>query len=53
MVVRAAKNEYLAKRVSRISMTEMHLQLVRGGSEVSVPFSEIIEMQVRHKDKAA
>lgn len=53
MVVRAARNEYVARRISRISMNDMHLQLLRGTSEVSVPFGEIIEVQIRHKDAKA
>ncbi|MGV3773361.1 MAG: hypothetical protein ACO1QB_10705 [Verrucomicrobiales bacterium] len=50
LVVKTPKAEYIAKRVSRISTTEMHLQLQRGGTEVSVPFSEITEVSVKHKD---
>jgi hypothetical protein len=52
LVVRAGKDEHVAKRISRISSSEMHVQLVRGG-EVSVPFPEISEMQIRHKDAKA
>jgi hypothetical protein len=51
LLVRAGKEEHTAKRISRISATEMHLQLVRGG-EVSVPFGEITEIQVRKEGKA-
>jgi hypothetical protein len=50
LVVKAAKSEYIARRISRISMGEMHLQLQRGGTEVSVPFGEIMEVSVRNKD---
>ena len=49
LVVKGAKAEYVAKRISRISGTEMHLQLQRG-NEVSIPFGEIVEVSVRHKD---
>jgi hypothetical protein len=48
LVVRG-RDEYVAKRISRISSNEMHLQLLRG-TEMSVPFAEITEIQVRHKD---
>jgi hypothetical protein len=44
-----AKDDYVAKRISRISSNEMHLQLVRG-TEISVPFADIMEIQVRQKD---
>jgi hypothetical protein len=53
LVIKAAKAEYIAKRITRISMTEMHLQLQRGATEVSVPFGEIVEVSVRHKDAKA
>jgi hypothetical protein len=50
LVVKTAKQEYVARRISRISSAEVHLQLLRGGAEVGVPFGEIFEVQVRHKD---
>jgi hypothetical protein len=49
MVVKAGRNEYVAKRISRITANEMGLQLLSGG-EVQVPFAELQEIQVRHKD---
>lgn len=49
LVVKAGRNDYVAKRITRISMTEIHLQLINAG-EVPVPFDEIYEVQVRHKD---
>jgi hypothetical protein len=52
LVVRSGRTEHTAKRISRISSNEMHLQLLRGG-ETSVPFAEISEVLVRHKDAAA
>lgn len=53
LVVRTPKHEYIAKRISRISSNEMHLQLLRGNTEASASFGEIIEVQVRHKDAKA
>jgi hypothetical protein len=49
LVVRTPKEDHIAKRITRISSTEVHLQLVRG-VEVGVGFPEIAEIQVRHKD---
>ena len=49
-VVRTNKNEYIAKRISRISSNEMHVTLLRGGIEQMVPFADITELQIRHKD---
>jgi hypothetical protein len=50
LVVKTAKQEYVARRISRISSNEVHLQLLRGNTEVGVPFGEISEVLVRHKD---
>jgi hypothetical protein len=51
LAIKGARAEYVAKRISRISSNELHLQTQRG--EVMVPFAEIMEVQVRHKDGAA
>jgi hypothetical protein len=50
IVIKGPKAEYVAKRISRISMNEMHVQTLRGGAEVAIPFGEIVEVQVKHKD---
>jgi hypothetical protein len=50
LVIRTAKQEYVARRISRISSSDVHLQLLRGNTEVGVPFGEISEVLVRHKD---
>jgi hypothetical protein len=49
LAVRTAKDEFVAKRVTRISSNEMHILLLRG-SEMSVEFAAITELQIRHKD---
>lgn len=51
--IRTSRDEYIAKRISRISSNEMHVQLLKGGAEVSVAFSEIMEVHLRHKDAKA
>ena len=52
MIIKAVRGEYVGKRISRISMNEMHLQLQSGNAsaEVMVPFVEIQSVQIRHKD---
>ena len=49
IVVKTPKQEYVAARVSRISASEIHFQLQRGGTEASVAFGEITEVSVRPK----
>jgi hypothetical protein len=49
LVFRTPKQEFLAKRISRISMNELHLVLLAGG-EKSISFSEITSVILKHKD---
>jgi hypothetical protein len=48
IVIKAAKSEYRAARISRISANEIHFQVLTG-AEVNVPFSEIVEVSVKPK----
>lgn len=52
MVVKAARGTYVAQRVTRITTNDMHLDVHKGpaSEEVMVPFSEIQEVQLKHKD---
>lgn len=53
LVLRCVKNEYVGRRVTRISSNELHLQLLNSTTEVSVPFAEVTTVIVRHKDAKA
>lgn len=51
MVVKTPKQEYIAKRVTRISATELFLQPIQAGTkEVKVSLGEIAQVIIRHKD---
>ena len=52
LVVKAARGEYVAERISRIAANEFHLQIRKGNvtEEVMVPFQEIKEIQLKHKN---
>jgi hypothetical protein len=50
IVIKTARNEYVGRRISRISMNELHLQLQSGNNEVNIPFGEISTVIIRHKD---
>ncbi len=52
LVFKTAKEELVAKRISRISSNEVFIQMLAGGGtkEESVAFAEIAQIQVRHKD---
>ena len=53
LVFRTPKQDYVGKRISRISMKELHLVLQNNNSETSIPFSEITSVIVKHKDSKA
>ncbi len=50
LVFRTPKADYIARRISRISATEIHIQMLQGATEVGVPFTSISEVILRHKD---
>jgi hypothetical protein len=52
MVIKAARGEYHGTRISRISGNDLHLQVTKGNAseEVMIPFTEIKEVQLKHKD---
>lgn len=50
LVFRTPKVDYTARRISRITATEIHLQMLQGSTEVGVQFDSIIELTIRHKD---
>ena len=47
---KTAKKEFVARRVTRISANEIHIQLVDGKKEVGVKFGEIVQVKQRHKN---
>jgi hypothetical protein len=52
LLVKAARGTFAAQRITRISANELHLDVHKGhaSEEVMVPFSEIQELQLKHKD---
>lgn len=52
LVVKSVRGEYVATRISRIASNDMHLDVHKGGAsqEVQIPFVEIQEIQLKHKD---
>jgi hypothetical protein len=51
LVIKSTRGHYTAQRITRIAAADVHVQ-VHGasGEEVMVPFSEIQEIQLKHKD---
>jgi hypothetical protein len=52
LVFKTARGEYVGQRISRIASNDLHLQIQKGGAseEVVVPFTEIKEIILMHKD---
>jgi hypothetical protein len=52
LLVKTTRGEHNVERITRIAASEVHLQVHRGGAsqEVTVPFSEIQEIQLKHKN---
>lgn len=52
LIIKSARGEFQVHRISRISAGDLHAEVHRGGasSEVVIPFGEIQEMKLKHKD---
>ncbi len=50
LVFKCVKNDYIGRRISRISSNELHLQLLNSTTEISIPFADITSVILRHKD---
>ena len=52
--VKSARGDYVGQRLSKVQQNELYLQVMKAGasSEVAIPYSEIYEIQIRHKDAA-
>jgi hypothetical protein len=52
LLVKAGRNEYIGQRITRIAANDLHLSVLRGPAteEVRVPFTDIQEVQLKHKD---
>ena len=52
--VKSSRGEHVASRISRLTPNEIYFHVIKGGasSEVMIPYTELAEIQVRHKDLA-
>ncbi len=52
LVIKCARGEYVGDRIARIAANDLHLQVPKGRvtEEVLIPFGEIKEIRVQHKD---
>lgn len=49
LAFKTVKREYVATRITRISGSDLHMQLQQGAKEVSISFGEIVRIEVRNK----
>jgi hypothetical protein len=54
LVFKSNRGEYTAQRISRIAANDLHVQVQHGqaSEEVMIPFQEIQEIRLKHKDAA-
>lgn len=52
IIIKAARGEYQIERISRISANDLHAQVRKGHAteEVMIPFTEVQEVRLKHKD---
>ena len=52
LVIKTPRAQHVAERITRIAANEAHFEVVVGAArqEVSVPFGEIQEIKLKHKD---
>jgi hypothetical protein len=52
LIIKSSRGEYFGQRISRIAANDLHLQVQRGHAteEVMIPFVEIQEIRLKHKD---
>ena len=52
LVVKTMRGEFIVQRIVRIAQDDVHFQIAKGGAscEEMVPFAEIQEIQLKHKD---
>lgn len=52
LTLKSARGTYVAQRISRISPNELHITVQKGhaSEDVVIPFLEIQEVQIKHKD---
>ena len=50
--IKAARGDYVGKRICRVTPSELYLQVFKESAtaEEMIPFVEIIEVEIRHKD---
>jgi hypothetical protein len=52
LVFKSNRGEHIAERISRVAANDLHVQIQRGqaSEEVMIPFQEIQEIRLKHKD---
>jgi len=52
LLVKSTRGEFVASRITRVAANDMHIEVQKGGApqEIQMPFAEIQELHLKHKD---
>lgn len=52
LAIKSARGQYVAERITRIASNDFHVEVQKGAAseEIMIPFSEIQEIRLQHKD---
>jgi hypothetical protein len=52
LLVKSSRGEYTASRITRLTPNEIYLHVAKSGAsnDVMIPYTELAEVQIRHKD---
>jgi hypothetical protein len=52
LFIKTGRGEFVANRITRITANDMHIEAIKGGGmqELQVPFGEIQEIHLKHRD---
>src|SRR5437773_1163142 len=53
LAIKASRGKFVGNRITRIAANDLHLEIHKGhaSEEVMIPFSEIQEIELKHKDR--
>jgi hypothetical protein len=51
-VIKSARGQFVGRRITRATQSELYLQVFKNEATADemIPFTDILEVQIRHKD---
>jgi hypothetical protein len=52
LVIKSPRGQFVVQRISRIAANDIHITIQKGAGteEISIPFADVQEVQLKHKD---